>query len=170
MVAICCEKDNFTEAGRGHFGHDGIGSVQYGVAGRCHVLNHYPFEHSQVFHSGDVVEPQVVATAYVSHYRNITTVKPQTFPQNSPACNFKHGSIHIRVHQNASSAFRSAAIAAVGLPVINVNAIRIRHANAQAMRGKKMGNQPRGGGLAIGSRDSHHWNSAVVDFLASCRK
>ena len=162
MATICGKKDHGAGAGSGHFRHDGVGSVEHGIATDGDVLHHHAFEHRQVFHGGDVVQPQVVAAADVGDHCHRAAVKTQAFTQHATARNFKHRSIDIGVHQHIAGTFWPAAVAAVGLPAVHVNAIGVGHAHTPAVGCQHMRNQPRGGGFAVGAGHGNHRNAAVV--------
>ena len=162
MVPVSGKKDDLAGAGVGHLGHDGIGRIEHGVTRGRDVLHNHALQHRQVFDRGDVVQPQVVAAADVGHHGDLAAVKPQAFAQHAATRHFKHGGVHVRVHQHVARAFRAAAVAAVGLAAIDVNAVGVGHAGAQTVRGQQVGNQARGGGFAVGAGHRNHRNATVV--------
>ena len=162
VVPVSGKKDHRAGAACRHVGDDGVGCIEHRVAAGRHVLHHHPFEHGQVLHGGDVVQPQVVPAADVGDHGYRAAVEAQAFTQHAAPGDFKHRRVHVRVHQHIARAFRAAAVAAVGLPTVDVDTVGVGHANAPAVGRQQVGNQPRGGGFAVGAGHGDHRNAAVV--------
>ena len=162
VVAVLREEGDLAGAVRGHRHHCGVGGVQHGGAGGRHVQHDHALEHLQVFQRGDVVQAQVVAAAQVGDDGDIALVECQAFAQQAAARGFQHGGIHVGVRQHIARAARAGAIAGVDLAAIDVHAVGVGHAHAQALRFQQMGRQAHGGGLAVGAGDGDHRHAAVA--------
>ena len=162
MMAVSRKKNHLAGANLGHVADDAVGGIEHCVAAGRDVLHNHALEHGQVFHRGDVVQPQVVAAANVGDHRHLAAVKAQAFAQHAATRDFKHRRIDIRVHQHIARAFWPAAVAAVGLPAIDIHAVGVGHAGAQALGSEQVGNQAGGGGFAVGAGHRNHRNPAVV--------
>src|SRR5690606_17233367 len=79
-----------------------------------------------------------------------------------PICRFKHGGIDVRMEQHIARTARPAAIATVDALAAYVYPVGVRHAYAHARARNQVRNQAHRGCLAIGARDSHQWNAAVL--------
>ena len=162
VVPVGGKKDHRAGAGGGHVGHDGVGRIEHGITAARHVLHHHAFEHGQILHRGDEVQPQVVAAADVGNHRHRAAVKAQALTQHAAPGDFKHRRVHVGVHQHIAGAFRSAAVPAVGLTAIDVDTVGVGHADPPAVGGEQVCNQPGGGGFAVGTGHSNHGDTAVV--------
>ena len=162
VMAVGGKEDHLAGAGFRHASDVGVGGVQHRVAAGRDVLHDHALEHGQVFDGGDVVQPQMVAAADVGDDGDFAAVKAQPFAQHAAPGDFKHRRVHVWVHQHVAGAFRAAAIAAVGLAAIDIHAVGVGHAGAQALRAEQVGDQARRGGFAVGAGDGNHRNAPVV--------
>ena len=104
----------------------------------------------------------MVALAHVGDHGHLAAVKAQPLAQHAAPGAFEHRRVHLGVGQHVARAFGAGAVAAVDLAARHVHTIGIGHAYAQALGGKNMGNQPGGGGFAVGARHRHDRDAAIV--------
>ena len=84
--------------------------------------------------------------------------KPRPSRRMPPRAVSKHGRLDARVHQHGRGALRAAAIARVDAALVDVDAVGAGHAHASAGAAEDVGDEPRGGGLAVDAGDGDDGN------------
>ena len=146
----------------GHGHHGRVVGIEHGHARWLHVEHNHPLEHRQVFQCGDVVQAQVVTRTQVGHHGHLAAVKGQAFAQQATPGGLEHGGVHVGVHQDIAGAARAAAVARIGLAAIDIHAIGVGHAHAQALSLEQVGGQTHGGGFAVGAGHRNHRDAAIA--------
>ena len=101
----------------------------------------------------NVVESEVIAFADVGDDGHVAAIESQAGAQNSAASRFQHDGIDAGIHQQLSSALRTAAIAGFQAAVVKVNAFGARHADATAGLTDDVSDESRGRCLAVDAGD-----------------
>jgi len=106
---------------------------------RRNVLNDDALHQSNPISGVDEVHSKVVTDANIRDDCHITLIKRETFAQDASTGSFQYRSIDIWMHQYVPGTAWSTAITSVYASLLNIDAIRVRHANAFAACSQQMG-------------------------------
>ena len=90
------------------------------------------FDDRQLVDIGDEIHSQVVAHADIGHDSHVAPVKGQPLSQNATPRGFQNRGIHAGMQQDIACAAGPAAIARINAAMLNVNTIRVGHADSLA--------------------------------------
>ena len=163
VLGVAGEEHDMAGAVFRHLDGERIGGVENAVAGTFgHGFDDRALDASELFERVDIAKAKVIAFADIRDNRDVAAIEPETRAKNPAACRFEHGEIDAGVHQDVLSAGRTAAIASVDASILDVDAIGASHADASARLRDDVGNEPRGGCLAVNAGDGDDRNTAVV--------
>ena len=160
--ALAGEESHVAGAVARHPRHQRVGGIEHGGAFGRYVLHDDALDGGQFGRGVDEIHAEVVALADVGNHRHITAIESQPFAQDATARRFQHGGVHVRMSQHVAGATRTTAIAGINKTAIGIHAVGRRHADALAGLVDQVGGQANGGGLAVGTRDGDHRDTAVV--------
>ena len=103
----------------------------------------------------------MIPLADVRHDGDIAAIEAQTGSQDAAASRFEHRRIDRRIEQNVLRALRAAAIASLNPPLIDIDPLGASHADAAARAAEDVRDKPRGGRLAVDSRDGDDRDAPV---------
>ncbi len=113
-------------------------------------------------HGGDVVQPQVVALAHVGDHGHLAAVKAQALRAARRPGAFEHGRVHLGVGQHVARAFGpEQSPLSIWRPATYTPSVLVMPTR-RPCGGEQLGDQPGGGGLAVGARHRHDRNAAIV--------
>ena len=153
VVAVDGEVEDAAGAMRLHADHQRIVGVEHRDAVGRHDVDDAALHLGQFLRRVDFAQAEVIAVADVGDHGHVAAVEGQALAEDSAAGGFQHGRVDGRVHQHGAGALRPAAIAAVDPAAVDENAVGAGHAHAQARALEDVGDESRGGRLAVHAGD-----------------
>ena len=106
---------------------------------RCYVLNDHALDECNPIRGVDEVHPQMIAYANVRDDGDIALIKGKAFAQDAPTRSFQYCGIDIGMHQYVTGTAWTTAITGIDTALLNIDAVRVCHANAFAAGPEQMG-------------------------------
>ena len=123
-----------------------------------------PLDECQLLERVDLARPEVVPLADVGHHGDVAAIEPEPLAEDAAPRRFEHGRLDPRVEQHHPGTLRAAAIAGVDPAIADPDAVGAGHADRLAGVADDLGDQPRGGRLAVDAGDRHDRHPAGLAF------
>ena len=104
----------------------------------------------------------MVAFADVGDDGHFAFVAAQSFPQDPAARTFQDRHVHRRIHENCTGTLGPRTVSHFDAALADVDAVGARHADTLAGHSRQVGDQTRGGRLAVHPGDRGDRNSSAI--------
>ena len=131
---------------------------------RCNVLNDYALDECNPFRGVDEVHTQMIADTNVRDDCDIALIKGEAFTQDTATRSFQYCGIDIRMHQYVTGTAWPTAITGIDTALLNIDAVRVCHANAFAACSEQMSGQPYGRRFSICSCHGYDGDACILAF------